>query len=239
LNDMLTTLMTRLDHVRVVNQIKRAGHLPLIRTYLENIQQFNLIPVNQAVNEMFIEEGDHTRLRNSVDQFENFDALALAKDLQDHGCLEFRRISSHLYKKNKRWNEAVSLAKKDNLYKDAMETARASQDNKIVDDLLEFFVENGHQECFAAALFMCYEFVTPDGVLLMAWKHKLMDFAMPYFVQQMAEVSELKNVVQQMSITLTQLMQGGGQPAPAPVVQQAPQQFQQPAPGGGGFGFVQ
>ena len=36
----------------------------------------------------------------------------------------------------------------------------------------------GHKECFAACLFMCYEFVTPDAVLELAWRNKLMDFAM-------------------------------------------------------------
>lgn len=37
--------------------------------------------------------------------------------------MEFRRIAAFIYKRNLKWRKAVALAKKDKLYKDAMETA--------------------------------------------------------------------------------------------------------------------
>ena len=50
-----------------------------------------------------------------------------------------------------------------------------------------FFVENKQPECFAAALFTCYELIRPDVVLELAWRNELMDFAMPFMVQTFRE----------------------------------------------------
>ena len=88
--------------------------------------------------------------------------------------------------------QAVDLAKKDKLYKDAIETAATSQDPTIVDDLLKYFVEGSEKECFAATLFMCYDFVHPDLVMELAWRNGIMDFAMPYFVQVLGEFKQMK-----------------------------------------------
>ena len=45
-----------------------------------------------------MEENNWEELRESVDNFDNFDQIGLAKDLFEHECVEFRRISSYLYK---------------------------------------------------------------------------------------------------------------------------------------------
>uniref|UniRef100_A0A8C1SDQ5 Uncharacterized protein n=1 Tax=Cyprinus carpio TaxID=7962 RepID=A0A8C1SDQ5_CYPCA len=54
-------------------------------------------------------------------------------------------------------------------------------------DLLRWFVEEGKRGCFAACLFSFYDLLAPDLVLELAWKHGLVDFAMPYFIQVMRE----------------------------------------------------
>jgi hypothetical protein len=38
-------------------------------------------------------------------------------------------------------------------------------------------------ECFAAALYTCYDLLRPDSVLELAWRHKLIDNAFPYIIQ--------------------------------------------------------
>jgi hypothetical protein len=48
---------------------------------------------------------------------------------------------------------------------DAMETAAQSGDGEIAEELLKFFVEQGERECFAAALFTCYDLIKPDLAL--------------------------------------------------------------------------
>jgi clathrin heavy chain len=94
-----------------------------------------------------------------------------------------RRVAGTLYNKNKRYAQALELAKKDKLYKDAMATAATSQDPELVEQLLRFFVEVEAKECFAACLFTCFELVRPDVVLELAWRHNIFDYAMPYLIQ--------------------------------------------------------
>jgi len=84
---------------------------------------------------------------------------------------------------NKRYAQALELAKTDKLYKDAMATAATSQDPELVEQLLRFFVEQEAKECFAACLFTCFELVRPDVVLELAWRHNILDYAMPYLIQ--------------------------------------------------------
>jgi len=54
--------------------------------------------VNDAYNDLLIEEEDYKTLRDSIDSFDNFDNVALARRLEQHDLLEFRRIAAHLYK---------------------------------------------------------------------------------------------------------------------------------------------
>lgn len=58
----------------------------------------NIEAVNDAYNDLLIEEEDYKTLRDSIDSFDNFDSISLAKRLEKHDLLEFRRLASHLYK---------------------------------------------------------------------------------------------------------------------------------------------
>lgn len=64
-----------------------------------------------------------------------------------------------------------------------MQHAAESRDPELAEKLLQWFLEEGKPECFAASLFTCYDLLHPDVVLELAWRHSLTDFAMPYFVQ--------------------------------------------------------
>ena len=97
--------------------------------------------------------------------------------------LEFRRIAALLYKKHKRWEKSIELSKKDELYKDAMETAAESNNFEIAEDLLEYFIAQGAKDAFAACLYVCYDLVRADVVLELAWRNGWQDYAMPYLIQ--------------------------------------------------------
>uniref|UniRef100_A0A2K5PJC4 Clathrin heavy chain like 1 n=1 Tax=Cebus imitator TaxID=2715852 RepID=A0A2K5PJC4_CEBIM len=71
--------------------------------------------------------------------------------------------------------------------KDAMQHAAESQDAELAQKLLQWFLEEDKRECFTAALFTCYDLLRPDVVLELAWRHNLMNLAMPYFIQVMRE----------------------------------------------------
>ena len=65
--------------------------------------------------------------------------------------------------------------------------AAESRNCATAEDLIHWFLEIGNNECFAACLFMCYDLLSPDVVLELAWRHNLTDFAMPYMVQVLKE----------------------------------------------------
>lgn len=189
LADVMKAMEVRLDHARVVLMFRKEGALPLIKDYLMNVQKTNILEVNEAVNELLIDEEDFEGLRSSITTHDNFDQVGLASRLERHELLEFRRLAAFVYKKNLRWKKAVELAKADKLYKDAMETVAVSGSPELAEELLRWFVGANEPECFAACLYSCYELLRPDVVLEVAWMHKLMDYAMPYMIMAVKEYS--------------------------------------------------
>ena len=81
----------------------------------------------------------------------------------------------------------------DLLFQDAMLYAGESRNIQIAEDLIAWFLENEYHECFAACLFQCYDLLRPDVILELAWRHNIMDFAMPYMIQVTREyISKVK-----------------------------------------------
>merc|ERR1712187_1075694 len=184
---LLSTIVAKVDHARVVQQVRKAGHLPVILPYLKQVQQHNIVAVNEAINEIYAEGEQYDELRQSLEDHGNIDQIALAQKLENHELLEMRRISALVYKKNKRYKQSIELSKKDKAYRDAMETARDSGLPELAESLLRFFVDNDMKECFAACLYTCYDLLRPDVALELAWRKNMLDFAMPYLIQTLRE----------------------------------------------------
>ena len=176
--------------------------LPLVKPYLRSVQNINNKAINEALNNLLIEEEDYQGLKNSIDAYENFDNISLAQRLEKHELIEFRRIAAYLYKGNNRWKQAVELCKKDRLYKvnlfpypstpqivfqDAMTYASESRQIELAEELISWFLDEKLYECFGACLFQCYDLLRPDVILELAWRHDIINFAMPYMIQIMRE----------------------------------------------------
>ena len=189
LNDLLTVLSPRLDHTRAVNYFIKTNNLPLVKPYLRSVQNNNNKSINEALNNLLMEEEDFQGLRNSIDAYDNFDNISLAQRLEKHELIEFRRISAYLYKGNNRWKQAVELCKADRLYKDAMSYASESKQVELAEDLISWFLDEKLYECFGACLFQCYDLLRSDVILELSWRHNIMDFAMPFMIQTMREFS--------------------------------------------------
>jgi len=195
-NDLLAVLIPKVDHAKVVERVRKLQHLPIIKKYLLAVQEKNIAQVNEAINELLIEEEDYEALRHSVDSYDNFDSIGLARKLEKHEFLEFRRISAHLYKLNKRFKQSVEVSKLDKMYKDCVETASDSKDSALAEELLYFFVEKEKSpHCFSACLFTCYDLIRPDVALELAWRHKMVDFAFPYIIQFVREYTTRVNTL--------------------------------------------
>lgn len=117
---------------------EKSDNIPLIKPFLLNVQTQNKRAVNDAINDLLIEEEDYKQLRDSVDHFDNYEAVALAQRLEKHDLIFFRQIAANIYRKNKRWDKSIQLSKQDKLYKDAIETSAMSGKTEVVDELLRY-----------------------------------------------------------------------------------------------------
>lgn len=202
MTDLLQVLTPRIDVNRVVRMFEKSDNVPLIKPFLLNVQSQNKRTVNDAINELLIEEEDYKTLRDSVENYDNYDAVDLAGRLEKHDLIFFRQIAANIYRKNKRWEKSIALSKQDKLFKDAIETAAISGKTDVVEELLRYFVDIGHRECFAGMTYACYDLISPDLILELSWRNGLTDFAMPYMInmlsQQTKAVMSLKSDMEAM-----------------------------------------
>ncbi|QIW98006.1 hypothetical protein AMS68_003524 [Peltaster fructicola] len=187
LTDLLQVLTPRIDVNRVVRMFEKSDNIPMIKPFLLNVQSQNKRAVNDAINDLLIEEEDHKTLRDSVENYDNYEAVALAQRLEKHELVFFRQIAASIYRKNKRWDKSIALSKQDKLYKDAIETAAMSSKTEVVEELLNYFVDIGSKECYVGMLYACYDLIPLHTVMELSWRHGLTDFTMPFMINYMSQ----------------------------------------------------
>lgn len=84
LTDLLAVLTARIDVTRVVRMFEKSDNIPLIKPFLLSVQAQNNKVVNNAINDILIEEEDYKTLRDSVANYDNYDPLELAQRLEQH-----------------------------------------------------------------------------------------------------------------------------------------------------------
>lgn len=230
-NDYLTAVFKKVDPEKVIAEVQRSAPIFLIRGYLEAAQERNNKKVNEALNSMYIEEENFTALRHSVDTYNNFDAEELSRKLEAMDSIEFRNIALALHRRNKRFSHAIEVAKKNELYDAAIETAAESGDPTIVEQLLDFFSKD-FPDCFAACLYACHDLVSPATVLQKAWMSGRMDVAMPFMIQSLQnyqeKVDRLETTLYETQQTTKEVARRGASGAhgsPAPLMIQQEQQL--------------
>ncbi|KAG9680719.1 clathrin heavy chain, partial [Aureobasidium melanogenum] len=187
LTDLLQALTPRIDVNRVVRMFEKSDNIPLIKPFLLNVQTQNKRAVNDAINDLLIEEEDYKTLRDSVENYDNYEAVALAQRLEKHDLVFFRQIAANIYRKTKRWDKSIALSKQDKLFKDAIETAAMSGKAEVVEELLRYFVDIGSRECFVGMLYACYDLIPLHVVMELSWRHGLNDFTMPFMINYMSQ----------------------------------------------------
>ena len=138
LTDLLQVLTPRVDVNRVVRMFEKSDNIPLIKPFLLNVQSQNKRAVNKAIHDLLIEEEDHKTLRDSVENYDNYDPVELAFRLEKHELVFFRQIAASVYRRNRRWEKSIALSKHDKLFKDAIETAAISRKPEVVEELLRY-----------------------------------------------------------------------------------------------------
>ncbi|KAL7270849.1 Clathrin heavy chain [Rhizina undulata] len=189
MTDLLSVLSVRIDVTRVVRMFEKSDNIPLIKPFLLNVQSQNNKVVNNAINDLLIEEEDYKTLRDSVENYDNYDPVELAQRLEQHELVFFRQIAANIYRKHKRWSQSIALSKQDKLFKDAIETAAVSGKEDVVEELLRYFVDIGSRECYVAMLYACYDLIQLDVVMEISWRHGLSDYTMPFMINTMRQQS--------------------------------------------------
>lgn len=72
------------NHYLCFDLVHQAGHLRLVKPYMIAVQSNNVSAVNTALNEIYVEEEDYDRLRESIDLHDNFDQIGLAQKVCDN-----------------------------------------------------------------------------------------------------------------------------------------------------------
>lgn len=196
LNDLLNLVSSKLDLAKTVTVMKRTGYIALIEPFLKSAQPQNVAAVNEALNEIYLSKQDYTQLANSIKDYDSFETVQLAQDLEHHELLECRRISALLYRKNKKYQKSIAVAQKDKLWKEAMETVAESRDKALAEELMRYIMAMDDKELFAAMLYTCYELIQPDVALELAWRSDLQEYVMPYFIQYVKDLSTRVDTVQ-------------------------------------------
>lgn len=101
----------KIDLSKFVSVMKKTGFIALCTPFLKSVQSANNKECNEALNDIYMEMEDYEALRQSVSQFENFDQLALAKQIEKHELLEFRRIAAYLYRRLGKYEFSIDLSK--------------------------------------------------------------------------------------------------------------------------------
>ncbi len=198
LDDLLNILAPRIDGARAVAMLERAraaefgdlGCLPFAVNYLRKVQSADVPEVNEALNRLYVVEQNIEALQESVLAYTNFDQMALARKLEEHELLEFRRIASRMFARNGRHEHAIEIAQRDTLYADMIYAVAQSKDEELAEYYAEHFVKQGLRECFTALLYACYDFFSPDVAMEYAWIGGMRDFAMPFLIQTVAEAGK-------------------------------------------------
>nr|CCC93746.1 putative clathrin heavy chain [Trypanosoma congolense IL3000] len=180
--DFLSSMFKVLDAERVLREVKSVAPVYLIQPYLEAAQTRNSRAINDALNNLYVEEENFVSLRNSVENYNNFDSVELSARLEKMELFEFRKIALFLHRRHKAYGHALAVAKENKLFQEAIDTAVESADAAVVEELLNFFVVE-HPDSFVYCLYACYDYVSPDVVLEKAWLNNRIDIAMPYLIQ--------------------------------------------------------
>ena len=107
-----------------------------------------------------------------------------------------RRAAVTLYAALKKFDEGIEYAIKNRFYEEASICAATSENGEKCESMLrmicgkEFPDEKIRKEIFTVAVSRFGKMVRADIVLELAWRFNMIDFAMPYLIGHMRDMSE-------------------------------------------------
>ncbi|KAJ1610087.1 clathrin heavy chain [Cryptosporidium canis] len=191
--------------------------ISIIQEFLESISEENIQVVNEALINLYIEKMEVEKLMKLILTCDNYDQANLSARLEKHPVNELRKLAVKILDKNSNYQQALSICQKEMLIDEAILVVYKSGNVALIEDLLEFLLSNNKKENFVACLYTCYEFLRPDTVMEMAWKHNCLDATMPFFIQSLRDMTNridvLEKKLETLQITDIATTASGGHPS--------------------------
>lgn len=146
--------------------------------------------INQALNEILLEEEDVEGLQLSISRSDRFDTDVLAKRLASHALPQFRRLAAHIYKQARRWDDAIAILKADALYSEALSLAAESKSRTCAESILRYFGDLKNETMFAACLVNAYGLIRVDVAIEIGYRNGWQGSLLPFLCQTMREYQE-------------------------------------------------
>jgi clathrin heavy chain len=77
-----------------------------------------------------------------------------------------------------------------------METVSTSKDTNLAEKLMREIMNKDDKQLFAAMLYNCYSLIKPDVAMELAWRKDMFEFVMPFFIQNIKDLSAKVETVQ-------------------------------------------
>ena len=198
LPDLLTAMIggrgAGLDLGRIVAMFQKTGHIALIRRTLFSFASgagAGNPQVNNALIDLMLEEEALEDLRLFISTTDSFDQQGLASRLEKHDLLPMRLLAMQLWRRNKKFKQALQLARQEREWSSALAIAAESQHGPTCEALMRDFGEQGLKEWFVAGACVLYEWVRGDVVVEIAWRRGQgwMFLVVPFVCQVMRDVA--------------------------------------------------
>lgn len=191
--------------------------ISIIQEFLESISDENIQVVNEALINLYIEKVEVEKLMKLILTCDNYDQAKLSARLEKHPMNDLRKLAVKILDKNSNYQQALSICQKEMLIDEAILVVYKSGNVALIEELLEFLLSNNKKENFVACLYTCYEFLRPDTVMEMAWKHNCLDATMPFFIQSLRDMTNridvLEKKLETLQITDIATTASGGHPS--------------------------
>ncbi len=191
LNELLIKITIRkLDLSRTITFLKiHKFPLSKVKGFLKLAQTEKNRDINQALNEVYIEEEDFNSLEKSIEGYQEIE-IELAQKLE---CKESQRaikIAAKIYSQKRQFKKSIEILLKQGCYEESINFAKISEENKLCKELLETLAKKDNKSHFKVFLRECSEYLNADQVLEIGFENNLMDAIIPYMCKTMRAFSK-------------------------------------------------
>lgn len=121
-------------------------------------------------------------LKQSILNYDSIDSIQLAKEMTNSNNQELKKISSIIFRKNKKFKESIEISLENEEYEDAIVTAQQSNKESLVNNLLNVLAKKNLKHFYSLALLRCYDCIQIEIVMELMWKYDLYKFSMPFII---------------------------------------------------------